>query len=99
MAYAILVGVIVLLGGSIAWKVRCRKVSDDDFQKRIGEYNRECRLVKIDYRNGQFTAEDARKRLEQIGDKHRVPHARRTRPRRPPKLPHLWPLENPPPVS
>jgi hypothetical protein len=37
----------------LAWKVRGRRESDDDFQQRIGEYNRECRLVKIDYRNGR----------------------------------------------
>ena len=77
---SVIVGCIVL--GLIAlavWKLRPRQIPDAGYEERLGDYNRSCRAVKLDYRDGKLSAEEARKRLEEIGDKYGIPQQRRTK--------------------
>lgn len=78
MTYVI-IGVVIVLIAIVIWKARHPKVDDEEFKERLGDYNQGCRLVKLDYRGGKLSAEEARARLEEIGDTYRIPHYRRTK--------------------
>lgn len=80
MESAVITGVIV--AGLIVlaiWKVRQRQIPDKDYNENLSDYNRECRLVKLDYRDGKITLEEAKDRLEGVGDKYGIPPERRTK--------------------
>lgn len=80
MELAIISGVIV--AGLIILtilKVRQKQIPDTNDSESLSSYNRECRSVKLDYRDGKLSVEEAMAKLEEIGDKYRIPHQRRTK--------------------
>lgn len=80
MELAVIAGVIV--AGLIVltiWKVRQKQTPDTNHSESLSDYNRECRSVKLDYRGGKLSVEEARAKLEEIGDKYRIPLQRRTK--------------------
>lgn len=55
------------------------KVNEEEYKDRLADYNQSCRLVKLDYREGRLTAEQAKAKLEEIGDQFKIPQFRRTK--------------------
>jgi hypothetical protein len=75
----VLLGMVVVLIAIFIRKTHQPKVNGEAYKDRLSDYNQSCRLIKLDYREGKLSAEQAKAKLEEIGDKYQIPQFRRTK--------------------
>jgi hypothetical protein len=58
---------------------RKQERAESDQRERMSSYNTKCVGVKLSYKNGELTDDQAWRKLEEFGDKYGIPEDRRTR--------------------
>ena len=81
--YFLIAAVILILYFIYKWneqekEIKLAKAQKEEQDANRQSYNSKCIIVKINYREGKISVDDAWKQLEEIGDKFNIPEDERT---------------------